>query len=204
MANVASVRYFNANSIQAQINAAFAVANQQTWWAAQANLSNGNNLLNKLLNGGTPSPPCQTDLTSLMNIGASSVGIVAMSNTVNWVNAATDTSDLAIGLFSPNDPNYAFDQQHLQGVTVAKYVSGGTTATAASPGSALWGNIYFSPSFVAGLSAGNAAALLMHELIHTLGPTDPQIQTALFGQGSPQVGAPSDNITQKLLTDCFK
>ena len=42
-----------------------------------------------------------------------------------------------------------------------------------------------------------------YELIHELGPTDPQIQAALFGASSSQVGAPSDNITQKLSTDCF-
>lgn len=73
----------------------------------------------------------------------------------------------------------------------------------ALPGSALWGNIYFNAQWVAGLPTNYTAGLLMHELIHTLGATDTQAQAALFGANSPQVGAASDNITQKLTADCF-
>ena len=170
---------------------------------AVENLSNANDLLHRVL-GGSLSAPCQGDMDNLMKIGISSVGILKMTEDLNWVNALTDKKDLGIGLFSPDDPNYAFYQQHLGSTTIAQYVSGSITAASAAPGSALWGNIYFSPSFVNSLSAPNAAALLMHELIHTLGPEDPTIQAALFPPGSGQVGAPSDNITKKFLADCFK
>jgi hypothetical protein len=97
-------------------------------------------------------------------------------------------------------------EQHAPNETIAQYVSGasGTVVAAALPGSALWGNIYFNSGYTSGLSTNNAAALLMHELIHTLGLTDTQVQASLFGANSSQVGAASDNITQKFLTDCFK
>jgi hypothetical protein len=68
----------------------------------------------------------------------------------------------------------------------------------------LFGNIYFDAGSVSRLSTGGAAALLMHETIHTLGPKDPQIQAALFGPDSPEVGKASVNITNKLLQDCFQ
>jgi hypothetical protein len=44
----------------------------------------------------------------------------------------------------------------------------------------------------------------MHELIHTLGPKDGQIQAALFGADSAEVGKNSVNISNKLSQDCFK
>jgi RHS repeat-associated protein len=178
------------------------VGSQSRWDKAVAKLSDGNALLNTVL-GGQPSEPCQGDLHALQNIGVSSVGILAVSDTVQWNNASGDDT-LAIGLFVPGSQAYQDEQQHGPNETISQYVSGATPAAAALPGSALWGNIYFSSSYVAGLSTANAAALLMHELIHTLGPTDSQIQAALFGASSPQVGALSDNITQKFLKDCFQ
>jgi hypothetical protein len=57
------------------------------WTKALAKLSNGNDLLHSVLNG-QPSQPCQEDLTALSGIGISSVGILAMSDTVNWNDAA--------------------------------------------------------------------------------------------------------------------
>jgi Zn-dependent protease with chaperone function len=126
-----------------------------------------------------------------------------MADAVNWYDAAGDNV-LAIGLFVPGSQDYQMQQQHGPNETISQYVSGGTKAAAALPGSPLWGNIYFSSSFVAGLPTSSVAGLLMHELSHTLGATDTQIQAALFGAGSPQVGAPSDNITQKFVTDCFR
>ena len=93
--------------------------------SAEEVLSKGNDLLHKVLNN--PSEPCQGDLNALQGIGVSTVGILAISDTVDWRDA-TNGSTLAIGLFSPSDPNYAFYQQHLNGVSIAKYVSKGTTA----------------------------------------------------------------------------
>jgi hypothetical protein len=159
-------------------------------------------LLNKTLNG-KPGVPCQTDLDNLNKVGVTSVGIVAMSNSVNWVDSF-GSRDPVIGLFVPGSSDYQMFQQHYPpNETISQYVSGGIKAVSALPGSALWGNIYFNAKWVASLPTNYAAGLLMHELIHTLGATDTQAQAALFGANSSQVGAASDNITQKLTADCF-
>jgi len=95
-------------------------------------------------------------------------------------------------------------QEHGPNETIAQYVSGATKAATALSGSASWGDIYFNASYVAGLSTEYAAALLMHELSHALGATDTEIQAALWGANSPNVGKPSENITNKFAEDCFK
>jgi predicted metal-dependent peptidase len=74
----------------------------------------------------------------------------------------------------------------------------GTHVESALAGSPLAGNVYFNPSYVNTLSAANAAALLMHESLHTLGLTDTQVEDALHES------QPSDNITQKFKEDCFQ
>jgi hypothetical protein len=84
--------------------------------------------------------------------------------------------------------------------TIAGYfASGGVGAEAALPGSALAGNLYFDPTFVLHNSTGYNAALLIHEVIHNLGPIDPGILAALGFSNS----ATSDNISKKLAADCF-
>ncbi len=177
---------------------------QNRWNKATAILSNGNDALHNVLNGQL-SQQCQNDVDALQMIGITSVGILAMADTVQW-NDASAVTDKASGLFVPGSDDYQMQQAHGAGQTISGYVSGGTKAVTALPGSALWGNIYFDSSYVVGLSTATAAALLMHEVIHSLGATDDQIQLALFGPqlSGGQVGAPSDNITQKFKTDCFQ
>lgn len=176
---------------------------QRRWAKAEAILSNGNDLLNKVLNGALSSQ-CQRDIDALSGIGVSVPGILAMSNTVNW-NDAKGNTDPMLGTMVPGTFDYAMFQQHEPpNLTVGQYVTGATEAVSTLPGSSLWGNIYFNAVYVAKLSVGNAAALLMHELIHTLGPDDTRIQEALFGRNSPKVGDASDNITQEFLKNCFQ
>jgi len=50
------------------------------------------------------------------------------------------------------------------------------------------------------MSTRQAAAFLMHEVLHSLGGIDVQIQTAL---GIPTVGGTA-NISKKFFDDCFK
>jgi RHS repeat-associated protein len=176
------------------------------WARAVEKLSNGNDLLHRMLNGQPPGP-CQADLDTLQKVlGVTFLGILGMANDANWIDAAYGLQDPASGLFVPGTSDYTMAQQHAG--TIAQYVSGtaagGTTAATALPGSALWGNIYFSSKYVVGLSTAQGAALLMHEAIHALGPDDIAIQTALFGTSSSQVGAASENISKKFLTDCFQ
>jgi hypothetical protein len=104
-------------------------------------------------------------------------------------------------LYVPGTNDYNLAVQHAN-ISISTFFanSPGTMAQAGLAGSALAGSIFFRSGYVESLSPGNTAALLMHEVIHTLGPTDSQLQKAL----GLSVGAPSDNITQKLLQDCFK
>jgi len=68
------------------------------------------------------------------------------------------------------------------------------------PGSQLSGDILFRPGYVNSLSTGQAAAFLMHEVLHDLGGIDAQIQKAL---GLPSGGG-TDNISTKFFDDCFR
>ena len=63
------------------------------------------------------------------------------------------------------------------------------------PGSASWTFADGSGGYVPSRMDG----MLMHELLHNLGATDGQIQTALFGKTDPL----TDNISQQLTKDCF-
>lgn len=176
-----------------------------SWTKALENLSNGNDLMHRVLMGQLSSD-CQANLDALrQELGITSLGIIAMANSTSWNNPKGD-STLAIGLFVPGSSDYIGMREHAARQTISQYVSGtnGIVAASALPGSALWGNIYFSASFVSKLSTSDAAALLMHELLHTLGSTDPQIQKALFGKDSWEVGENSVNISNRLAKDCFK
>ncbi len=166
----------------------------------EAALSSGNDLLQNRLTH--PSAPCQGDLDALSKVGVSVVGIMGAANLDEWNDAKGD-NQLAIGLFVPGSADYNNQLLHGPNETISQYVSGSTAAATALPGSALWGNIYLNPTAFKNLPISDAAGLLMHEVLHTLGLIDPQIQTALWGAGSPQVGAASVNITDKLATDCF-
>lgn len=86
-------------------------------------------------------------------------------------------------------------------VTIAGYFKNSTDTQAEAAGalSSLANNIFLRSSFVVRHSGGFDAALLMHEVMHNLGPDDDALEQAL---GIP-VGTPSDAITQRLATDCF-
>jgi hypothetical protein len=169
----------------------------RAWAAAQEKLSNANELVHSVFLGNIPAP-CQNDFNAL---GIGSFQIPNAINQETW-NDGNTAGVSELGLFTATgDPDaFAFYSQHPN-ITIAQIFSNShsTKAEAALPGSALAGNIYFDPKFVNGLSLSNAAALLVHETLHVLGLTDPVVQKDL----GLTVGAASDNITQKLATDCF-
>jgi len=86
-------------------------------------------------------------------------------------------------------------------MTIAQYFKAnpGVKAEAALTISGLSGNIYFDPRYVNQHSAGFAAALLMHEVIHTLGWDDDQLKRAM----DIPLSNPSGDVTIKLAFDCF-
>jgi hypothetical protein len=175
----------------------------KNWDKAQAKLSNANELLHKVLLGDVSSP-CQGDLNSIGGLGIASFQIPYTADRTTWNDAST-SSDKVYQLFAPGTDAYTYYAAHPD-LTVAQQFKNSplTKGESAVAGSALAGNIYFQSGYVNSLSVQNAAALLMHEVLHTLGAYDTQIQSALFGAGSAEVDAASDNITQKLLKDCFK
>jgi len=60
---------------------------------------------------------------------------------------------------------------------------------------------YWRPGYEVGKSDAEVAGAVMHELLHNMGFSDHDIQMGLFGLGG--VSDITDNITQKLKTDCF-
>ena len=175
------------------------------WWGkALEKLSAGNQLLHSALTG-ILSEECQKDMTALAEVGISAVGILAMSMTVEW-NDAFGNETPAIGLFVPGSSDYSTLAERMPNLTISQYVSGSIVAASALPGSSLWGNIYFNSRYVAGLSTSYTAALLMHELMHALGPEDPALLKAL-GFDPVKVDnneIPSSAISAKLSKDCFQ
>ena len=177
-----------------------ATGEEKRWDRANTKLWEGNTLLQGTLEG-QPSEPCQGDLAALQTVGVSSVGIVAMSETVLWGDA-TGNSTPAWKLFAPGSAAYE-TYSHLPNYSIGQYVnpsSNGITAVTAEVGSNLWGSIFFASSYAAGLGKTDTAALLMHELSHVLGATDPQLLSALGFDPNDL----SYKITDKLKADCFK
>src|SRR4030095_14681168 len=142
-------------------------------------LSSANELLHKLLLGNISSP-CQKDIDSLASVGIGGFQLTYAINRSSWINGTT-SDDREYMLYQPGTDAYTLYAAHPS-LTVAQLFknSPSTKAQAALPGTPLAGNIYFNPGFVNGLSIPNTAALLMHEILHTLGAIDPQIQSALF------------------------
>jgi hypothetical protein len=120
------------------------------------------------------------------------------ANISTW-NDATTSGALESGLFTPGTAAYAFWSS--SSMTIAEYFKKNPTtkAEASLTISALSGNIYFDPSYLNHHSVGFDAALLMHEVIHTLGWDDDQLKSAL---GIPSTRA-SGAITDLLAKDCF-
>jgi hypothetical protein len=181
------------------------------WASAALKLLNAEDLVGSLLTGDIPSA-CLTDLDKLsslkdsqgnsLNISASSI---LATVTVGIDNLDGLTSGFAMyEIYAPGSSDYDYFVAHPQ-LTIGSYMQNHPTtqALSAMAGSALAGSIFFDPGIVNNRSGALTAALLMHEVLHTLGAGDDDIQTALFGANSPKVGAASDNITQQFGKDCF-
>ena len=114
---------------------------------------------------------------------------------------AKDSTDLERDLFTPSTKEYAYwSSKGDFFISDFFRVNPQVKAEAALAISGLAGNIYFDASFVNSLSVKNAAALLTHELLHSLGIDDVQAQGVL-GLSTNEA---SDNITPKFLKDCYK
>jgi RHS repeat-associated protein len=179
------------------------------WDRAMANLTAGANLVGDLLDfGGLASKPdCRKDLDAIQSqLGVSPATISDFVQYGTTWNSADKNSTAAIGLFVPATADYNTIEDRMPTLTISQYVSGATKAASAPPGSALAGNIYFQAQYAATLSPIRAAALLMHEVLHTAGAVDSDILKAL-GFDPTKVDAneiKSVEITNKLLKDCFK
>jgi RHS repeat-associated protein len=174
----------------------------QRWERAVEKLSNGNNLLQNLV----PSGPCAGDFAALQAAyGIGLTDVQNQGNISNWVDA-TRSTDLESSLFTPGTAAYNFWVTQNPTFTVADYFLANNApnrsvgAQTAFTISASSGNIYFRPQYVNGLSDGQAAALLAHELLHSLGIDDDMAQMALFGSTSLN----TSNITNKFYQDCFR
>jgi len=173
--------------------------NSKKWDQALAKLSYGNELVQNL----DPSAPCAQDFKQIAAApgGRTLAEIQQRVNVSNWEDGTTST-DLQAGLFTPGTEIY--DYWASKGTTIQQFfkVNGGVNAETAFTVSALSTNIYFRPSSVASHSAGYDAALLIHEVLHSLGWDDDQIKAAL-GLTQDDCGMGTACITQKLAQDCF-
>jgi hypothetical protein len=61
-------------------------------------------------------------------------------------------------------------------------------------------DVWMSSSWVNGMTAADQVAMMLHGILHLLGPSDDTIQLEL---GLP-TNQPSENISQKLKGDCFQ
>ena len=160
------------------------------------------------------SAACQSDLTAISDLPAMSfpdgesvpeilINTSLLPSDVDGTEGidATHDADPAVEMFNNEDPNFDFFKPTDQ--TVADYFRHNSRTegfTPPPPGTQLSGEILFRAGYVAGLSTGQAAAFLLHEVLHTLGGIDAQIQKVL---GLP-TGNGTENISTKLYNDCFK
>src|SRR5262249_28489849 len=114
-------------------------------------------------------------------------------------NDAKTSTDRQSGLFTPGTAVYGFWAS--SSMTIQQFFKRNTDVKAESALmiSSLSGNIYFDPGYVNGHSVGFDAALLMHELLHSLGWEDSQLLSAL---GFPATSV-SGRATSMLASDCF-
>jgi hypothetical protein len=155
---------------------------------------------------GSFSAQCDKDLAA---VGASPAALQAAASTADFQNGIGSSATVAslysgaatpiVGQLGANSPG-----------TIGQVFAGsplGVVAEAQLGGN----NIYLNGPLISGLLNGtyqltggaafNVTAVVMHELLHNLtGLTDPEIQTDL---GLTQ-SAVTDNISQKLATDCLK
>ena len=146
---------------------------------------------------GAISNQCAADLSAL-GIGSSELAYRLAEVRVH--NGFESTVPL-YELLRPGSAEYE-EAVRREGLAVGhSFTARGNTAAMASVNSA---DIWLSPFLIrAGKWAGNAA-LLVHETIHTLNRDDRQIQAGLWGAGSSEVGAASENITRRLQQNCFQ
>ncbi len=173
--------------------------NSKKWDQTLAKLSYGNELVQDL----DPSAPCAQDFKQIAAApgGRTLAEIQQRVNVSNWEDGTAST-DIQAGLFTPGTEAYQFWAP--KGTTIQQFfkTNSGVNAETALTVSALSTNIYFRPSSVASHSAGYDAALLIHEVLHSLGWDDDQIKAAL-GLTQDDCGMGTACITQKLAQDCF-
>ena len=169
----------------------------KNWDRALAKLSNGDALMEQVL-GGSPQRAMPTRYAKPSQDGRQCWRYYLRSHTTNWeMQLVTRIQFSGRMTYTPTSRNTQTTHRQYVG-------SGGIGAVSTLPGSALWGNIYFQCALRQRTHAANDGGTPHARLIHTLGFTDPQIQAALFGANSPEVGKLSGNITTQLNTDCFQ
>jgi len=139
-------------------------------------------------------PNCNSDFVA---VGTTASAITAGAASAVFFNGDGSTVSLASTYANSPIPGVAQAGSGLSG-TVGSYIASnpGTVALAqlGAPG------IYLNASLINTGNYYQDISVLLHELLHNVtGLTDPDIQSA-FGLST---SAPSDNITQKLLKDCF-
>jgi hypothetical protein len=146
---------------------------------------------------GIQSLGCESDLA---DVGVTNSQIAAAASSTNILDGLTSTANYAQAIYG-NSLAYGAAAFYWGGVTVGMFMSinqsSGTAAVSQAPGN----NIYISSGWVNGMTANQQEALLLHELLHNItGKTDDVLQGAL----GLSVGAPSQNIADKLGQDCLK
>jgi RHS repeat-associated protein len=141
-------------------------------------------------------PECEHDLIA---VGVTNSQIVNFANHVNILNAWTDGSRIAYATAAFGNTRAHRPNRRAWGTTtVATYVLAhpGTAAIA----QALGNNVYINSGYVNAFDATNQSGMLLHELLHNItGSVDSVLQAALH----IVVGAPSQNIADQLIKDCY-
>jgi RHS repeat-associated protein len=157
---------------------AIAALNQAANWLSNAKLNKKNCLRDLGMLGVTP---------DRAQAGA------ANANIQNGVGSTIPLSSLYT---SSPVPSVAQAGGSVSGTVGDKLAQPGVVAVAQLGGA----NIYVNVGMIQGGNSWNNRGLVLHEVLHNItGYTDPDIQLRL---GLPQVAA-TNNITQKLITDCF-
>jgi len=153
--------------------------------------------------GANFTPTCDADFTAVgkatggANVDVSAETITAAAGSATFLNANGSTTAMQ-SLYASSPVQGVQQAGNLVTGTVGSFVASnpGTVAVAQMGGSAIYINsIYINPA-----SVTQNLGIVLHELLHNVsGLTDGDIQDAL---GIEQTNV-TDNITQKLIADCF-
>ncbi len=143
-------------------------------------------------------PDCSGDLAKV-GVTASQIATASLGTSIlNGLGVAGATISYAQAAYG-NTPAFNSVSNEYGTISVAQYmdlVDPATAALAQLNGS----NIYINAAWINGMSQGQQQGLLVHEILHNItGQGDADLQREL---GVP-VGAPSQNIGDKLQKDCF-